>query len=294
MNEETQAPELVHAFGKDCLAEVAAYFRDKAAASLAHDNVKAEAQYAYDKLAREARAEWAAVHDPSKDYWDFPQWQRDHGTGDAYADMRRAIRAHDEEYAATKAAARVHLKNSRNPIVVWIENNTLDSEPTYSEAVLRRLPVDDPAQLWDVKSEYGMCREFDRLFAAAELEGVFTGGVKLPGVRELSAFRNKIQREYGDRYATDIYAALQTSLKVIREGYNAQLAEAKAEWQGLDEAWRSERSRRAAATRATNREAAEETTEDSTGETDFAFDDGAKAVVEEDAPVRFRQITVDA
>jgi len=266
MSEETQAPELVHAFGKDCLAEVVAYFREKAAANLAHDNVTAEAEYAYNKLNREAKAEWEKDHDPSKDHWNFLQWQRDHGTGDAYGDMRRTIRA--------------HLKNSRNPIVVWIEANTLDNEPTYSEAVLRRLPVDDPAQLWNVKNEYGMCREFDRLFAAAELEGVFTGGTKLPGVRELSAFRNKIQREYSDEYATDIYAALQTSIKAIREGYDAQLAEAKAEWQGLDEAWRSERSRRAAATRAGNREAVEQAVEGNT-----------QNVVEEDVPARIRQLT---
>jgi hypothetical protein len=280
MSEETQAPELVHAFGKDCLAEVVAYFREKAAANLAHDNVTAEAEYAYNKLNREAKAEWEKDHDPSKDHWNFLQWQRDHGTGDAYGDMRRTIRAHDEENTAALAAARAHLKNSRNPIVVWIEANTLDNEPTYSEAVLRRLPVDDPAQLWNVKNEYGMCREFDRLFAAAELEGVFTGGTKLPGVRELSAFRNKIQREYSDEYATDIYAALQTSIKAIREGYDAQLAEAKAEWQGLDEAWRSERSRRAAATRAGNREAVEQAVEGNT-----------QNVVEEDVPARIRQLT---
>lgn len=155
------------------------------------------------------------------------------------------------------------LTSSSNLIVKWIAENAIFASQgqeveEYGRDILAILPA-TTEQIWaEAKDKRGMCDVFDRMYNDAEAAGIFTDGAPLPGFRELMALRNYIRRNYGDSYTRDIMRNVDRAVKAIREDYDKRLTEAKAEWEGLDEAWRSERSRRAAATRAANREAGTE------------------------------------
>lgn len=235
--------------------EVEEYFRAKLDAENTHDSEIAELDFAYNNTAREARYAWKLDPTNAGENWDSFRQQRGDGLlRDAYRTYQNARNASDQKYTDAIRASATILRESKDLAVAWIASNSLRDYPDYSAAVLGVLPAEDTSILWDIKRQHGMCDEFDRLYARADAEGVFNGGKKAPGARELAALHNWMSRSYGDRYARDIRTQMSTYIKAVKEHYEAQLAEAKAEWQGLDEARRSEGARKAAVTRAANRE----------------------------------------
>lgn len=169
-------------------------------------------------------------------------------------------RAYQAAEQAKRTASSELLLNSPHIEVKWIAENCLfagqgSEVEGYAIDILKILPATTD-EIWEeAKDNRGMCDVFDRFYDQAERAGIFTNGEKLAGVKEVAAFRSYIRRTYGSSYVRDMQVHLDRVLKAVREDYEAKLVQAKAEWQGLDEAYRSERSRRAAATRAANREA---------------------------------------
>lgn len=147
------------------------------------------------------------------------------------------------------------LTDSPHREVKWIAEHCLFSGQgneveNYARDILAILPA-TVEQIWEeAKSNRGMCDVFDRYYDQAEAAGVFNDGVRLPGRREKSAFRSYLRREgYHSTTVSNFMNHFDRYAKALQEHYEEQMAAAKAEWQGLDEAWRSERSRRGAATR---------------------------------------------
>lgn len=272
MSEDSKAStELVEFQGKPMYPEVAAYFEARRVAQKIHDDTYADAEYAWSKVVREVQFNW--VPEANETFDSFRLRRRGGPLYDAYQAFSAATENARTILTDAVRAAREGLKTSPHPEVAWIESHALNSEQGYSEAVLRALPVSDPTELWEVKRRYNMCPEFDRLYSLAEGDGVFSGGKKLVGARQMQALRNWVSRNWGDRYASQLMEHMGPVLKEIRADADKRLEDAKAEWQGLDEAWRSERSRRGAATRAANaamEEAQAETeVEDNTGDVEF-------------------------
>lgn len=243
MSEEIKAEELVEYQGKRMYPEVAAYFRVGEAAEIAQEEADSEASHTYNKAVFAARRRWHEA-DPTSpirlrlpEHWDSYVARRvDEELKAAHDVYSRAITVANEAHIDARRAAREGLKNSPHPYVRWIEANALSSEQNYSEIILRALPVESPEKLWDLKREHNMCREFDRLYAAAEADGVFDDGKPAPGARELTALRNKIHRDWGSGYATQLAVAMGPYIKAVKAEMEERLAEAKAEWQKLDEA----------------------------------------------------------
>lgn len=275
--------------------EVEEYFRVEREARKAMEDAYAEADYNYNKIAREAKFTFETEHPTEQ--WDSYQAQRRGGRlYDPYRAYVATREAAAQAYDDAKRNRKDLLVASKDLAVKWIAENSLDEYPDYSAAVLKVLPVEDTSVLWDIKRQHGMCETFDRLYARADAEGVFNGGKKAPGARELAALHNWISRNYGDRYARDIRAQMSTYVKAVKEHYEAEMATAKAEWQGLDEARRSEAARKAAATRAANRSQADaqaesegraypvDEVEDNTGE--IAFSDFVPERAADGIPLR--------
>lgn len=263
---EIKEDELVEFEGRNVYPEVAEYFRLRRQAERDLAEARADAEYPYRKVERAAQARWedAGGSNRGLGYWDPARQRRvDPELAAAHDAFRAASEAYDLAYREAIDASRQALRASSHPEVQWIEANALRHEQGYSEIVLRNLPVQDPLELWELKRKHGMCGEFDRLFRQAEAEGVFSNGKRQPGSRELFAAQNWIRRNWGDRYASQVIEHMQPYIKAVREHYETEMAAAKAEWQGLDEAWRSERSRRGAATRAARAaQAAQEVSEE--------------------------------
>lgn len=255
MSEESSMPALVTYQGKEMLPEVVAYFTAADTARYDYEVAAAEAQHAWRATERKAKFEWAKTARPG-DYWDiYDQRRRNPELNEAHTEYQKVTTELQTKLNVDHRAAVKYLMESKDPMVVWIANNSLTDEQGNSELVLKALPVADSMELWEVKERHGMCREFDRLYAAAEADGAFNGGVKPPGHRELLALRNKISREWGNSHATQLMTHLRPYVKALNEAHAEEIAALKAEWQGLDEAWRSERSRRGAETRRANAEA---------------------------------------
>lgn len=264
MSENTEAVELKSFDGTEMLAEVADYFQGLRQAQRDYDEANADARYAWGKAERAAKIRWeddpAARQDMT--YWDaYARRRNDAALREAYDAYQQANGANTNALNTARTAARQNLKDSKNSYVTWIEANALDSEEGYSHIILKALPVENPEDLWELKREHGMCREFDRLYAAAETDGAFNNGKKAPGARELAALRNRIARTWGESYSRELMTYMGPYLKSVRAEMDAQLLEAKAEWQKLDEARaeqtarnRSEGARRAAETRRRNAE----------------------------------------
>lgn len=239
-SQDSKSVELVEFEGKQMYPEVAQYFRVRRDAYRVKEDADSEAQYVWARAERRARRAWEEIpidQRRPRDYFDSHSWMRDDTTlRDAWNAYTVANRAATDAYVTAHTEARQALKDSPHSEVRWIEANALDDEEGYSHAVLKALPVEDPAELWEVKRQHGMCGEFDRLYAQAEMDGAFNGGKKVPGAREMTALRNRLTRDYGARYGTDLIQALIPYQKAVKEHYEALMAEAKAEWQKLDEA----------------------------------------------------------
>lgn len=198
----------------------------------------------------------------------FDRYDRDHDTYQAFqAENRRRTQERNQLDHEARQNLRSLLVDSPHREVKWIAehclfNNQGNEVEGYARDILAILPA-TTEEIWaEAKDNRGMCDVFDRFYGEAEADGIFTDGKKLAGQREIAAFRNYVRRSYGSGYVRDMTTHLDRVVKAIRDHYEAEMVAAKAEWQGLDEAWRSERSRRAAATRAANREAQEALSED--------------------------------
>lgn len=119
--------------------------------------------------------------------------------------------------------------------VVWIVDSCLEYEHE-ALILLHYLPA-DPETLWDLaKNRHDMCQVFDNFMQQAETLGLFTNGKMPAGIRELHALQSYVRRTYGSSYVREITRHTTRIMKAIQEDYDARLAEAKAEWQRLDEA----------------------------------------------------------
>jgi hypothetical protein len=244
--------------------EVEEYFRIDRDARHKREEAHAEADYIYTKAMRDVQYAWEAEH--PAEVWDaYGQQQRGGVLYEDYQVRQRANRAASGVYEEAVSGRDELLRGSQHEEVKWIALNALERERGYSEIILRNLPVETPEALWELKRTHGMCQVFDQLFASAEADGVFTKGVKPLGARELAALRNKIERNYGSRYAAQFNEDLNAFVRRIRNLATDQLEQAKAEWQKLDEAQaeqhartvahnRSEGAKRAAETRRRNAE----------------------------------------
>ncbi len=172
-----------------------------------------------------------------------PESRRDANNPNAWADLR-AKTTHKE--------------------VQWILDNTLRSEPSATRTMLHYLPA-SPEKLWEYgKDDHNFCNAFDQFYAQAEAAGLFSKDdiAGMAGMKEFRALQSYMRRELYGSTATTINQKVAKIMAVMREEHAKAMAEAKAEWQGLDEARRSEGARKAAVTRAANREAQEHQRED--------------------------------
>lgn len=155
------------------------------------------------------------------------------------------------------------LKSKTNhKIVTWMLENTLRSQAHETEIMLHYLPA-SPDELWSyAKDDHDFCNVFDTFMGQAEAAGLFSDAdmASMAGLKEFRALQSYMRRELYSTTTSEITRRVGKIMSLIREDADKRLAEAKAEWQGLDEAWRSERSRRGAATRAANQAAEQEET----------------------------------
>lgn len=148
--------------------------------------------------------------------------------------------------------------------VQWILDNTILAEPSASRTMLHYLP-NPPEKIWEYgKDDHRFCAVFDQFYAQAEAAGLFSEAdvLGMAGMKEFRALQSYVRRELYSDTATRVNRDVSKIMTVMREAFAKQLAEAKAEWQGLDEARRSEGARKAAVTRAANRAAQESMAED--------------------------------
>lgn len=126
-------------------------------------------------------------------------------------------------------------KATTHPEVKWIIDNCLGS-PSEALIILGYLPA-TMNELWSfAKDRHGMCDTFDRYMQQAEASGLFEGGDRAAGVKELLALQSYVRRAYGRAYVSELSVHVTRLMKAMREDAAAQVAEAKAEWQKLDEA----------------------------------------------------------
>lgn len=257
----TESPELVEYTWRGTVRrmypEVAAYLAAFRQVQWDYEDAIAEAQQV------RATAERMAYRAAELAGRSFNQYEHD-ADRQAYNDWRGTQRAANAraELAKNEAtqALRDSLINSPHREVAWIAshclfNNQGGEVEGYARDILAILPA-TTEQIWEeAKDNRGMCDVFDRFYNDAEADGIFNGGKKFAAARELAALRSYLRRELYGSTARDIIDRVNRIVKIAEEKHAEEMAAARAEWQGLDEAWRSERSRRAAATRAANREA---------------------------------------
>lgn len=234
--------------------EVAAYLNHRRQGDRDYADIRAEADYEYRKAERQLARN---AEDEGRELDTY----RNLSDQAAYEEIRRERQAkYDQANAAREGVEqRRALEQSSHKEVAFIARKALfarqgDEVEGYARDILAILPA-TTQEIWaEAKDNRGMCDAFDRFYDEADAEGVFADGEKLPGRRELAALRSYIRRNYGSDYVRVFMEKTDPILKAYEDDYQAKLAAAKAEWQGLDEAWRSERSRRGAATRAANHE----------------------------------------
>lgn len=258
MGENINTEELVEFNGRQIYPEVAEYIRTKRASDRAYEDAIAEADYAFRKAEREMRR---LAEDEERQFDSYSNREDERRAREA---RQARSRAYEEAERAKRIASSELLLNSPHPVVKWIAENCLfagqgSEVEGYALDILKILPA-TTEQIWEeAKDNRGMCEVFDQFYDRAEQAGLFNEGKAPAGARELAALRNYIRRNYGHGYVRDFMPQIERVMKAIREDADKRLAEAKAEWQGLDEAYRSERSRRAAATRRANAEQAQGT-----------------------------------
>lgn len=259
MSEETNEEELVEYDGRRIYPEVAKYFMGQKEAERNYCRASREIQYDFDKARQELLWEAADAGAALTRYGDnaFSVRHRE-------LDSERARRA--AEALEVQKAHGKELLNSPHKEVRFIAERCLfadqDSEVVgHAHTILKHLPATTD-EIWRVaKDEAGMCEVFDQFYQLAEEAGVFQkeGEDPFPGLRHLAAMRSYVRREFGEGYAHRITVHVDRGLKAVHADYTRRLEAAKAEWQGMDEAYaenthrnRSEGARRAAETRRRN------------------------------------------
>lgn len=265
MSQDSNTEELVSAVWQGhqrrMYPEVAAYLATFRNAQRNYEDAIAKAEYDFRQGERVLRrqAEDAGRRWDTYGYEDQARQARDlrNSREAAYNNASNALNE-------AKRADLDTLLNSPHREVRWIAQTILrdnadnDEQTGYARDILAILPA-TTQEIWEeAKDNRGMCDVFDRYYDQAEAAGIFNpDGTPPLASREISALRNYIRRNYGGSYVSTFMEKINPILKAYQEDYEAKLEAAKAEWQGLDEAWRSERSRRGAATRAANREVQE-------------------------------------
>jgi len=141
--------------------------------------------------------------------------------------------------------------------IKWMMEHSIQNNSSETLTMLRYLP-NTPEELWRIgKEDHDFCAVFDQYYAQMEAAGLFSEHdlAGMVGLKEFRALQSYMRRELYGNTATEVGRKVSRLMTIMGEDFDRRLQEAKAEWQGLDEAWRSERSRRGAATRAANREA---------------------------------------
>lgn len=129
--------------------------------------------------------------------------------------------------------------------VVWVLEHTLRQQPSETEIMLHYLPS-TPEELWSyAKGDHDFCTVFDTFMGQAEAAGIFGDMEKFPGFKEFQAFQSYIRRNWGAGYMREPSKYVLKIMQAAREDYDKRLAEAKAEWQRQDEAYRSHGARKA-------------------------------------------------
>lgn len=237
--------------------EVATYLATFRNAQRIYEDAIAKAEYDFRQAERVLRRE----AEDAGERWDtYSNMDQSRKARDIRSARDTAYNAASDALNDAKRADLAGLLESPHREVQWIAQTILrdqadnDEQTGYARDILAVLPA-TTEQIWEeAKDNRGMCDVFDRYFDLAEAAGIFSSdGTPPTASREIAALRNYIRRNYGGSYVSNFMEKLTPILKAYREDYDAKLEAAKAEWQGLDEAWRSERSRRGAATRAAQR-----------------------------------------
>lgn len=249
--------------------EVAEFFRTKAEAERVYRVDELKATSAYQALLNEKKIAWLEAN-PTADVYSFPERRE---MGEVYrqhvAELEAIRGRHGDAIEAHRAdPSRRHNRDNPNAWatlrdttshkeVKWIMQNTIQNNAHEAEIMLHYLPG-TPEELWERgKHDHDFCTVFDQYYTQAEAAGVFSDAdvTSMAGFKEFRALQSYMRRELYSTTASNVGQRVSKIMAIMRDAHKAELEAAKAEWQGLDEAWRSERSRRAAATRAANREA---------------------------------------
>lgn len=256
MGENINKEELVQYNDRRIYPEVAEYFRGETARTRAYEDAERTARRYWEDA---ELAMYRAAEDAGRSF------DRYHSDADrqAYTTARNRYREMQEEARALRDnGGRDLLLNSPHREVKWIAEHCLfagegSEVEGHAKAILKMLPA-TTEEIWaEAKDNRGMCEVFDRFYEQAEADGIFSEGEIPAWHRQMAAFRNYIRRNYGSSYVRDFQPHVDRMLKAVEEDYQRKLAEAKAEWQHQDEAYRSEGARKAAETRRRNREALE-------------------------------------
>lgn len=260
MSEKNETEELVEYNGRRIYPEVARYLTAREGAQWAYRRAMlvAEQDRRLAQLDVEEEATKAGVRlwSSQAESYNSRMQQAD----EAYQQARVTAEAE-----RNRAEGMGDLLNSPHREVAFIAKHCLreqTSEVTgHARTILSHLPA-PTEEIWRIaKDEAGMCGVFDSFYQKAEEEGVFVkdGEDPFPALRELVAVRSWVSREYGERYAVRTMNKIEPALRKLHEDYLRRVEEAKAEWQGLDEAHaenvrrnRSDAARRAADTRRRN------------------------------------------
>lgn len=247
MGENVNSAELVEYKGHRIYPEVAEYLTSE----VRHQRAEQDARLVAERWWQDTeRAMYRAAEDEGRT---FDRYGND-ADDRKYREGRTRYRELLTEASRVGRANRDLLLNSPHREVKWIAENCLFADQgseveNYARNILAILPA-TVDEIWEeAKDNRGMCDVFDRFYESAERAGVFNDGNMPVAYKEMAALRNYVRRTYGHGYARDLMPHVDRIVKALKDHHDKEMEAAKAEWQGLDEAWRSERSRRAAATR---------------------------------------------
>lgn len=121
-----------------------------------------------------------------------------------YAEFDRLRRAQAAAIEASYTERAEALKNSEDPMVKWIAENTLRSNRAYAEEILKRLP--DTLENLDAYAQgAGWCSDWSRMVQRAVNDGVVAWAPVPAPVQEALDY---IQRNLGSSYARTLRPAL--------------------------------------------------------------------------------------
>lgn len=261
---------------RDVYPEVAKFVTSRREAAAEHTVTQRRIQRERQRYLWEKEDEWYA--DPARpqntfnEYITGRQWDREQAQTNGETLFSAENKYNDFMMGSRRGPS--HRSNRDNPNsweilrdearaaghkeVAWIVDNCLDNEQEAG-ILVKYLPA-TIEELWSIaKDNHDMCGVFDRYMERAVNAGVLNDAELPSALRETRALHSYIRRIYGAGYIQDLMARVKP---IVKAEVEAAVAKARAEWQGLDEAYaenvhrnRSEGARRAAETRRRNREA---------------------------------------